>query len=77
MRTLIYKWLKRPRLVKKYGEEKVAIAELRRELSFWDPEANNLTDDQVREGVNKIAKAFSSSGVSLAQASENIRRAGL
>lgn len=66
-------WFRRRRLVKKCGEEKVLIAEMRSHFHAFGYDTSHMTDQELKVGVIRIGEAFARSGVTVEQAAQGLR----
>lgn len=69
--NIIYRF-KRHRAIKKYGAEKVAMAELRAELRLWGYDTSHMTDEDIAGGVNNFTKALADFGMSAKEAASRL-----
>ena len=75
---MISDWLyhrKRNQLIKKYGEDRVVMAEIRSHFAAFGHDTSDMTDEQIRAGVRRIGKLFGNTGISVEQANKNLQTA--
>lgn len=56
-----FEWL-RPYLLSKHEQEKVSILELRACFKFFGFDTTDMSDDEIKKGVNDLSKCLAKTG---------------
>lgn len=64
------------RFLSEEKQQRILIAQLRGELSFFGCDTTNMTDEEIMEGVKEVGRIFGSFGLTVKEAGKAMRILG-
>jgi transaldolase len=54
-------------------KERIYIARFRAELAFWGHDTSNMTDEEIKEGINKFSEMVSVCGMTSDEVADSLK----